>query len=226
MPRIRIRNEDFITDIEGSLKTFKTNVVTPEISSSSANEEEEPEDIEDKAVISKKGQKRGRPAKKAVRRPARIKRTVSSISNSSNGLDPKELQQLAKFMLSSSEEEGDESGSESDDEYRSRAHFDSDVERRQTRSPGAAPRSIEKKKSPKKETKREEHRRPAKRSLESVLKRVNDMKKTSTAEELIPPKVTKKQRKQSATLEKFFAAEKEMDLAKTEVKKEQKKAER
>ena len=223
-PKIKIRKQDFLTDasLEASLATFKRNVVTPDVTSSSSDEND------DESVTR---QTRARTATPPMR--PRIKRTASSISSGSTALDAKELQQLAPFMLSSSEDDDDQSESESDDEYRSRAQFDSDVERRQTRSPGSVtkPKSPKKDRSPKSEQKSEK-RRPAKRSLENVLKRVSDMKKATpdeivtkraTSEESVTKKPTveesvadllprKRSRKQSnAALEKFFAAEKEMD---------------
>ena len=223
IPKIRIRKQDFITNIEASLKTFKTNVVTPEITSSSSS------DNDDEPIDLRKGQKRGRPTKKVTPSPRpRIKRTASSMSTSSSALDPRELQQLAPFMLLSSSE--DESESESDDDYRSRAQFDSDVERRQTRSPGSttkmSPSVTKKVRSPKMEPK-DEKKKPVKRSLESVLKRVSDLKKTKPDESKPLPKMAKKQRKQSnAALEKFFAAEKEMDEGVTTKKEKSPKLEK
>ena len=128
---------------------------------------------------------------------------------SSNSLDPKELGQLAHFILSSSE---NDSESESDDDFKSRVNCDSDIERRQTRSPSSASKNP--KKSPKKSDPKPK-KSGSKRSLESILQRVSDLKKERDEEESAekPPKKSRKSAspKSSKTLEKFFAAEMEMD---------------
>ena len=145
----------------------------------------------------------------------RVKRQASNMSLSSNGMDPKELGQLAHFMLSSSE---NDSESESDDDFKSRVICDSDVERRQTRSPSSASKNPRKKSPKKADSKPLLKKSGSKRSLESVLQRVSDLKKEKD-EETVQSKPPKKARKaaspkSSKTLEKFFAAEMEMDMKK------------
>jgi hypothetical protein len=197
-----MRKEDYITDIESSLKTFKTNVTTPVVTSES--ESDEPQELKREAP---------EPPRSRGVKPVRARRRGSNISTSSSCLEPHELQQLAPFIIDQLDSESESgSESESDAEYRSRANFDSDVERRQTRSPGSAKKLAEKIPALKMSVKS-----TAKKSLESALRNLKKPadvcheKKLENIEEPLDP-----------ALAAFFAAEKEMDepkgkkLAKTE----------
>ena len=143
--QMKLRAEDHITDIESSLKTFKSHVSTPKSStpSSPVSRSDEPHG---KSPLATPEKKKTGSSRRKVREPsASIPASSPPVTYST--MDASEMQQLAPYIISGSD--SDSNNESSGDDFHSRAYVDAS-ERRKTRSPGTTPSKPNKKVIPKK----------------------------------------------------------------------------
>jgi len=132
---MKLRAEDHITDIESSLKTFKSHVSTPK-SSTPSSPVSRGDGPHGKSPLATPEKKKTGSSRRKVREPSASIPASPPVTYST--MDASEMQQLAPYIISGSD--SDSNAESSGDDFHSRAYVDAS-ERRKTRSPGTTPNS-------------------------------------------------------------------------------------